>query len=181
MTGEAVARVESFTSCYPKYGMADEENKLVPLDYVVESIKAEIEVACPTRRQRIFEAIALAALGSIPWVGGVIAAASVAADKIKTGEATAEKERLFRDWLEQHQEKLQSLHLTLNGIVSRLDSFGDEVERRITSEQYLRLVRKTFRQWDEADTEEKRALLVQLIMECRWNSYCFRRHCATVP
>jgi len=51
-----------------------------------------------------------------------------------------------------------------NGIVTRLDSFGDEVERRITSDQYLTLVRKTFRQWDEADTEEKRKLLVQLIM-----------------
>jgi len=144
--------------------MADDENKLIPRDYVVESIKAEIELASPSRRQRIFEAIALAALGSIPWVGGVIAAASVAADKIKTGEAGAEKERLFRDWLQQHQEKLQLLHSTLNGIVSRLDSFGEEVEQRITSEQYLKLVRKTFRQWDEADTEEKRKLLVQLIM-----------------
>jgi hypothetical protein len=143
--------------------MADEENKLIPRDYVVESIKAELDLASPARRQRIFEAIALAALGSIPWVGGVIAAASVAADKIKTGEASAEKERLFRDWLQQHQEKLQSLHLALNGIVSRLDSFGDEVEQRITSDQYLTLVRKTFRQWDEADTEEKRKLLVQLI------------------
>src|SRR5438477_10759705 len=144
--------------------MADEENKLVPRDYVVESIKSEIELASPSRRQRIFEAIALAALGSIPWVGGVIAAASVAADKIKTGESTAERERLFQDWLQQHQEKLQSLHLTLSGIVSRLDSFGDDVERRITSDDYLTLIRKTFRQWDEADTEEKRHLLVQLIM-----------------
>jgi len=49
--------------------MGDDE-KLVPRDYVVESIKAEIELSSPSRRQRIFEAIALAALGSIPWVGG---------------------------------------------------------------------------------------------------------------
>lgn len=110
--------------------MADEESTLVPRDYVVESIKAEIESCDPSRRRRIFEAIALAALGSIPWVGGVIAAASVAADKIKTGEAAAEKESLLREWLQQHQEKLQLLHSTLSGIVSRLESFGDEVDRK---------------------------------------------------
>jgi len=37
------------------------------------------------------------------------------------------------------------------------------LRRELTSEQYLTLVRKTFRQWDEADTDEKRRLLVQLI------------------
>ncbi len=38
-----------------------------------------------------------------------------------------------------------------------------KLRRELTSEQYLTLVRKTFRQWDEADTDEKRRLLVQLI------------------
>jgi hypothetical protein len=59
--------------------MGDENYKIIPRDYVVESIKAEIEIATPSRRQRIFEAIALAALGSIPWIGGVIAASASAA------------------------------------------------------------------------------------------------------
>ncbi len=45
----------------------------------------------------------------------------------------------------------------------RLEGFGGDVEKRITSEEYLALVRKTFREWDEADTEEKRRLLVNLI------------------
>lgn len=48
-------------------------------------------------------------------------------------------------------------------MVVRLEGFGEEVETRITSEQYLILVRKTFRQWDEAETNEKRRMLVQLI------------------
>lgn len=143
--------------------MADEQDLLVPTDYVIESIKAEIEQATPSRRKRIFEAIAVAALGSIPWVGGVIAAASVAADKYKSGEDSAQKDSLFREWLQQHQEKLQQLRATLGQMVLRLEGFGEEVEKRITSEEYLKLVRKTFRQWDEADTEQKRQLLVQLI------------------
>jgi hypothetical protein len=143
--------------------MGDEKDKIVPTDYVIESIKAEIEQATPSRRKRIFEAIAVAALGSIPWVGGVIAAASVAADKYKSGEETAERDNLFREWLQQHQEKLQRLRATLEQMVLRLEGFGQEVEERITSEEYLTLVRKTFREWDEADTGEKRKLLVQLI------------------
>jgi hypothetical protein len=65
--------------------MGDENNKIIPRDYVVESIKAEIEIATPSRRQRIFEAIALAALGSIPWIGGVIAASASAG--LHTGPA----------------------------------------------------------------------------------------------
>lgn len=68
----------------------EDDEKLVPRDYVVESIKAEIELSSPARRQQIFEAIALAALGSIPWVGGVIAAASAAAGKYRDGEAAVE-------------------------------------------------------------------------------------------
>jgi hypothetical protein len=143
--------------------MGDENNKIIPRDYVVESIKAEIEIATPSRRQRIFEAIALAALGSIPWIGGVIAASASAAASFRAGESVAEKEGLLREWLQEHQEKLQNLRATLEQMVARLVGFGQEVEERITSEQYLMLVRKTFREWDTADTKEKRRLLVQLI------------------
>src|SRR5437899_7408805 len=104
--------------------MEDQNDKVVPRDYVVESIKAELELATPSRRQRIFEAIALAALGSIPWVGGVIAAAS----SYKADESSKEKENLLREWLLEHQEKLQQLRATLEQMVFRLEGFGKEVE-----------------------------------------------------
>ena len=143
--------------------MGAEDDKIIPRDYVIESIKAEIEMATPSRRQRIFEAIALAALGSIPWIGGVISAAASSASAYRAGESEIEKEGLFREWLQEHQAKLQNLRLTLAQMVGRLEGFGQEVEERITSEQYLTLVRKTFREWDVADTGEKRRLLVQLI------------------
>ena len=111
----------------------EDDEKLVPRDYVVESIKAEIELSSPSRRQRIFEAIALAALGSIPWVGGVIAAASAAAGKYRDGEAAVEKEGLLREWLQQHQEKLQKLRATLEEMITRVEGFGGEVEKRAGS------------------------------------------------
>ena len=56
--------------------MPHDQDQIVKTDQVIESIRAELDKVSPTRRQRIMEAIALAALGSVPWVGGVLAAAA---------------------------------------------------------------------------------------------------------
>lgn len=52
---------------------------------------------------------------------------------------------------------------TFQEIFGRLDGFGDEIQRRIESEQYLALVRRAFSSWDKADTLEKRQMLKRLI------------------
>jgi len=148
--------------------MGDDQSKMVPTDYVIESIKAEIESASPSRKRRILDAIALAALGSIPWIGGVISAAAA----YKAGGSEFQRDDLLREWLQEHHEKLQELRATLEQMVGRLDGFGQELEERITSHDYLGLVRKTFRQWDQADTAEKRRLLVQLITNAAGTRIC---------
>jgi hypothetical protein len=139
--------------------MADDNQEIVRIEEAVSTIKSEIERASPSRRKRIYEAITVAALSSIPWIGGVLATA--ANYKIREGDAV--RDGLVEKWLEEHQRKLQLLRDTLEQMVLRLEGLGDEIEERICSEDYLTLVRKTFRQWDEADTDEKRRLLVQLI------------------
>lgn len=48
-------------------------------------------------------------------------------------------------------------------MLTRIENLGEEVFDRLESTEYLGLIRKTFRQWDQADTQEKRKLLVQLI------------------
>lgn len=148
--------------------MPDDENKRIPTDYVIESIKNEIELSSPSRRQRILAAIALAALGSIPWIGGVISAAA----SYKRTADQGNRDDLLREWLLQHHGKLQELRATLGQITARVDAFGEDVEQRITSESYLALVRQTFRQWDEAETAEKRRLLVQLITNAAGTRIC---------
>jgi hypothetical protein len=139
--------------------MADNNEELVKMDAIVSSIKAEIDKSSPSRRQRIYEAIALAALSSIPWVGGVLAAA--ASYNIREGDVA--RDSLIDQWILEHHQRLQFLRHTLEQMAARLEGLGEEIDERIHSEQYLALVRKTFRQWDEADTDEKRRLLVQLI------------------
>lgn len=101
----------------------------------------------------------VAALSSIPWVGGFIAAsASLSAEREQEGI-----NELQRLWLEEHKEKLKELSATLADIFVRLDNFGDDVKQRIESPEYLALVKKAFRSWDEADTEIKKLMFKKLI------------------
>jgi hypothetical protein len=135
---------------------------------VVESLRAEIEKAEPSRRSRILQKFFLAALSSIPWVGGVLSAA----ENYRTEEGANRLNHLQTEWLKEHQRKLVLLGQTLQDIGNRLGGLGDEINERIQSEEYLALVRKTFRIWDESDTEEKRRLLSNLITNAAGTRAC---------
>ncbi len=113
----------------------------------------------------------MAALGSIPWVGsylsilGAVAGLSAEFDQDKVNG-------LLKLWIEEHKPKLEELGRTLDEIFSRLNNFGEEVQQRIESPEYLALVRKAFRSWDEADTEDKRQMLKKLIMNAGATALC---------
>lgn len=79
---------------------------------------------------------------------------------------------LQREWLAEHRQKLGELARTIIEIVDRLESLGHEIQQRIESEDYLALVRRAFRTWDQADTEEKRRLIKNLLMNAGGTSLC---------
>ncbi|MGC1300663.1 MAG: hypothetical protein WA869_37010 [Alloacidobacterium sp.] len=145
-----------------------DERSLVRDSQVIESLRAEIEKAEPSRRARILEKFILAALSSIPWVGGVLSAA----ENFRVEEGTNRLNHLQTEWLKEHQKKIAVLGQTLEEIVSRLNSLGDEIDERVQSEEYLALVRKAFRIWDESDTEEKRRLLSNVITNAAGTRAC---------
>ncbi len=110
----------------------------------------------------------IAALSSIPWVGGVIGAVAG-----YSAEKDQEKINILQKlWLEEHREKIKELTNTFAEIFGRLDSFGDEVQQRIESPEYLLLVKKNFRIWDQADTNDKREMLKKLITNAGAISLC---------
>lgn len=148
--------------------MTEDQDEIVKTDQVVDSIRAELDKVSPGRRQRIMEAIALAAMGSVPWVGGVLAAAAT----FKFDESSVQGDKLRNQWLQEHHEKLRQLRATLEQMASRFEGLGEEIDDRIESDDYLALVRKTFREWDQADTEQKRKLLVQLITNAAGTRIC---------
>ncbi|WP_431224313.1 hypothetical protein ACQ86O_04660 [Serratia sp. L9] len=125
----------------------------------VVNVRDEIDSLNPSNKKRLAENFALAAVGSIPWVGGFIGAMVT----YKNEGGNIKLNALQTKWLEEHHKKLERLNQTLNAIALRFENLGDEISERLESEEYLDLVRKSFRVWNEADTEEKRKLVSNMI------------------
>ncbi|HAU4882647.1 TPA: hypothetical protein F3L15_01145 [Aeromonas hydrophila] len=134
----------------------------------IAEIRQELDRLNPNFRRRALEKFALAALGSIPWVGGFISAAV----NIKTEEGTLKTDTLQTRWLEEHQRKMEDLGNTLNKISERFDAFGESIEDRIRSSEYLDVVRKAFRAWDKSDTDEKRKYVSNLVSNAAGTHLC---------
>jgi hypothetical protein len=131
-------------------------------------IRAELEKASPSSKRLLTEKFVLAALNSIPWIGGFLSAAAT----LKTEEGSRESDRLHTQWLEEHAAKLSSLRDALESIVIRFDSLGPEIEKRIQDEEYLKLVRRAFRIWDEASTEQKRQYIKNVVTNSAGTRLC---------
>lgn len=125
----------------------------------LENIQNEFERLIPSRRKRFFEAFFTAAMGSIPWVGGFISAMS----QFILDKDEAQKDNLHMKWMEEHLKKIKLLEETMKNIEERFNRIGVQIYDRIQSEDYLELVRKSFRVWDNADTDEKRKYVANLI------------------
>ena len=137
--------------------MSPEERESDQTD--IEKIRDELAKASPTNWQRAIEKFISAALGSIPWVGGFISAAA----DLKFREKDTRENNLQTRWLEEHTKKLARLSESINYITSRFETLGEQIEERIQSEQYLDIVRRAFRAWDRADTDDKRKYVGNLV------------------
>jgi len=134
----------------------------------IESFGRELNDHLKGEKRRRYSRFTLAALGSIPWVGGFLSpAAAFHAEKDQS-----RINELHRQWFEEHKEKIIKLGQTLAKIIDRLASIGEEIETRIESPGYLSLVRKGFRSWDQADTEEKRELIRTLLTNAGATQLC---------
>jgi len=149
---------------------SDEPKNLTPseTDDAVERIRTELDGLNPDIKRRALEKFALAALGSIPWVGGFISAAV----NLKTEEGTIRTDNLQTRWLEEHEHKMERLHETLTGIATRFDALGPTIDERLRSDEYLDIVKKAFRAWDYADTEDKRKYVCNLVTNSVGTKLC---------
>jgi len=125
----------------------------------IERIKAELAEAVQSKRQRIFMLMMGAVLGSIPWVGGFLSASLA----FKSNEEQFKNNQLYEQWFTEHERKMKELFSTLSIILKRLDEFPEEINERLESEEYLNIIRKAFRIWDNSDTEEKKDTIRKLI------------------
>ena len=102
---------------------------------------------------------ALACLSGVPFVGGALG--GVAGFWSEAEQARLNK--LFAAWLRFQEQELREIGVTLVEVMMRLDLDNPEVQKRIESPEYLALVRKCFRDWSAAESEEKRHLIRNLL------------------
>src|ERR1700726_834588 len=57
-------------------------------------------------------------------------------------------------------------------IINRFENLGATIDERIQSEGYLQLVRRAFRVWDEASTEEKRRYVGNVVANAAGTRLC---------
>lgn len=137
---------------------------------MIQSLDASVEKRKKSTGRKAFQAFILAALGSIHWVGAALNAAGTYA--FNENDSDVMEETLRNQWLKEHQRKLLELKATLEDVCDRFEAFGDEIDERIQSEDYLALVRKAFRTWDESDTAEKKGYIANLIANAAATRLC---------
>lgn len=121
-----------------------------------------------SRRHAKFVRFVFAALGSIPWIGGFIAASATLHAEKEQGRVN----ELSRRWVEEHQQKIRELNETLAQMMSRLEQQGPQVEERLEDESYLGLVKYGFRVWDEAGTRSTRDRVRQTLTNAAGTRVC---------
>ena len=112
----------------------DLSKSVVSANFDVNYIRTELEKLNPGIKRRILEKFALAALGSILWVGGFISALA----NVKTEESGLQTDNLQTQWLEEHQAKMETLGVTMQDIGRRFEAIGDEINDRVASQEYRR-------------------------------------------
>lgn len=140
----------------------------VPSSSEVATLRNELTAPPPSGKRRAAEKFLLAAVGSIPWVGGFLSAAASIRDDLKAEH----RDNLQTRWLDEHQKKIDELASTLGAIENRFEKLGETIDERIQSEEFLGLVRQAFRAWDEADTHEKRRYAINLITNAAGSRIC---------
>lgn len=118
--------------------------------------------------RKAIEIVIMVGLGQIPWFGSLLAAGA----KMFTGKRDSKREQLQNQWLEELSKKVKKLMDTLQYISERYESLGEEIDERLQSEEYLDIVRKAFKAWDSADTDEKRKYVANLITNAAGTKLC---------
>lgn len=101
----------------------------------------------------------LSCLSAIPLIGGAIGGVS----GVWSEKEQANINDIFAAWIRLQEDELKEIGQTLFEVILRLDRQDPEVIKRIESPEYLSLIKKAFRDWSAAESEEKRILIRNLL------------------
>ena len=97
--------------------------------------------------------------GVVPFVGGLLSAAAGA-----WSESEQEKvNKFFDDWVRMLHDEIREKEATILEIMARLNLQDEAIATRVESHEFQSLVKKSFRDWAGAESEEKRVLIRNLL------------------
>lgn len=97
--------------------------------------------------------------GAVPFAGGLLSAAAGA-----WSENEQEKvNKFFRQWIKMLEDEIKEKEKTVLEIVARLDIHDEKINERLESKEYQSLLKKTFREWSGAESEDKRAYIRNIL------------------
>ena len=95
----------------------------------------------------------------MPFAGGIFSAAAGA-----WSENDQERvNRFFKQWIKMLEDEIREKEQTVLEIMARLDIHDEKVASRIESKEYQSLLKKTFREWSGAESEDKRRCIRNIL------------------
>jgi hypothetical protein len=110
----------------------------------------------------------LACLGGIPVIGGGFAGAGGAWSEAEQSHFN----KVFATWLKLQEDEVREIGITITEVLNRLDLNDENIRNRIESPEYLKLIKKCFRDWSAAESEEKRVLIRNLLANAAVHRIC---------
>lgn len=97
--------------------------------------------------------------GAIPFAGGLFSAAAGA-----WSENEQEKVNEFlKQWIKMLEDEVREKEKTVLEIMARLDMHDEKINERLNSPEYQSLLKKTFREWSGAESEDKRSYIRNIL------------------
>jgi hypothetical protein len=97
--------------------------------------------------------------GLVPFAGGLLSAAAGAWSENEQEKVNS----FFKAWVKMLEDEIKEKEKTILEIVSRLDIHDEEISKRMKSTEYQSLLKKTFREWAGAESEEKRQYIRNIL------------------
>jgi hypothetical protein len=97
--------------------------------------------------------------GAIPFAGGIFSAIAGAWSEGEQDKVN----RFFDHWVRMLRDEIREKEATIIDIMSRLDLQDESIAKRVESKEYQSLVKKTFREWAAAESEEKRIYIRNIL------------------
>lgn len=127
--------------------------------YSIEQIKNKLSQIQDQGKKVRTTRFIVSALSNIPWIGGFLGAGSA----LHAENEQHKVNYLQKLWMEEHQRKIEELSHTIFQIIDKLESDGGSAQNRLGTEEYMTLVKKGFKVWDDAETFEKKEYIRTLL------------------